>query len=85
MIAVIGDADFKRYQPLIETFAEKNRLATLAIQKATDQYRGNQYEQHLLQANAAMAEIYETNTRSLLGKLVRQASANMTLRFSLDD
>lgn len=85
MVAVIGDADFKRYQPLIETFAEKNRLATLAIQKATDQYRGNQYEQHLLKANAAMAEIYETNTRSLLGKLVRQASANMTLRFSLDD
>lgn len=89
IIAVIGDSNYALYHDMIAQFAMETLAACLKLRNETDQTimqaDGINSEQILTDTNAAMAALYLENTRHLLNKMVKLASAKMKLHFNLND
>ncbi|PEJ60844.1 dipeptidase [Bacillus sp. AFS002410] len=86
-IALIGDANYDLYSDLEASFEQNTVAACRAIQIRTDQEAINRKDilTYLEGANEQMAELSLNNTLKLLGNMVGLGSAQMKLRYSLND
>jgi dipeptidase len=85
--ALLGDSHYDRYADLAAAFEQETVAACRNIQMKVDQLAATQVSvaDYLQKANDRMAALALKNATALLGDMVTAGSAQMKLRFSLND
>ncbi|AIG65477.1 C69 family dipeptidase [Weissella tructae] len=85
-VAIIGDQNFDLYKDMVQDFENNIFQKNLALQQDTDKAVISGIDPiNLSHKNEEMAHNYMNATNQLLGKMINLGTANMTLRFPLDD